>query len=710
MATVAQEGREPDFFELLRATILDGSLGQSTSDGVNRGVTSSAADAQGANTFPDLHMSNKALHVLSIGACIIDQADPDSIPTRIQVQPSGASVWWTAYGVESLPYITQIYPIAGGSDTGSVWTTYLLFQLWNPHIGAALPTPAPQVRLRVDGSIGIFSDDGVGATWSSSTHKTTPIPIPPAAVPVTQMTLTSGALGPGSNPVPLSTPGIVPTALPSGGATPLPGFERLPGTLSNYVGLRLPDFTQPSVSNLPLLELYFGDTSGLGNHPNEGFNVTMECTVDGGTTWIPYNHFIGITDRNSTIGGVSGSWMNGTTVPVRLAGNPNGQLNQNGQNDEFNLDRLTDFNQADSLMKSDPRATRFGIFQFSRTAAATAPRLTDSLWPTGSAALPTGYGGTTANPDGSAVVKHAPLRFVGPPYFPATFCINNALSTSTRTSYQDEDGVTIRPADATYTEVPTSGSFTGSATPYDATSMDYHPIMLNRPFRNVAELGYAFRDLPWKTLDFFTDKSADAGLLDIFTINDGAPLFDTSNPPNIIGMAPPTIAATSVNLNSTQTADLQSILAGTILDEITSMPVNKTGAGAIDAPVLAANIVSAMNVAANPSATPGQNRSELITRSGLPTSILPVPPSGAALHDQRVKSRREVVARAVSSVSQTRVWNLLIDVVAQTGHYKPNAISLDDFIVEGEKRYWLHVAIDRFTGQVIDKQTEVVKE
>ena len=46
--------------------------------------------------------------------------------------------------------------------------------------------------------------------------------------------------------------------------------------------------------------------------------------------------------------------------------------------------------------------------------------------------------------------------------------------------------------------------------------MDYHPIMLNRPFRNVAELGYAFRDLPWKTVDFFTDKSADAGLLDIF--------------------------------------------------------------------------------------------------------------------------------------------------------------------------------------------------
>jgi hypothetical protein len=33
--------------------------------------------------------------------------------------------------------------------------------------------------------------------------------------------------------------------------------------------------------------------------------------------------------------------------------------------------------------------------------------------------------------------------------------------------------------------------------------------------------------------------------------------------------------------------------------------------------------------------------------------------------------------------------------VAQRGHYKPDATSFDDFIVEGEKRYWLHVAIDR---------------
>jgi hypothetical protein len=62
---------------------------------------------------------------------------------------------------------------------------------------------------------------------------------------------------------------------------------------------------------------------------------------------------------------------------------------------------------------------------------------------------------------------------------------------------------------------------------------------------------------------------------------------------------------------------------------------------------------------------------------------------------------RDTVARALSEVVQTRTWGLLIDLVAQTGHYKPDAQGLDDFIVEGEKRYWLHIAIDRFEGGVV---------
>ena len=48
--------------------------------------------------------------------------------------------------------------------------------------------------------------------------------------------------------------------------------------------------------------------------------------------------------------------------------------------------------------------------------------------------------------------------------------------------------------------------------------------------------------------------------------------------------------------------------------------------------------------------------------------------------------------------------------VAQTGHYTPNATGLADFVVEGEKRYWLHVAIDRFDGTIVGQQLEEVIE
>jgi hypothetical protein len=151
---VAAAGREADFFELLQAGILSGSLGQNTGGGVT-----------GGNVFPDVHMSNTAHHILSIGAAIIDQADPDSIPTRIQFNPSGTV--WSAYGVENLPYIAQVYPIAGTSpNTSTQWATYLLFQLWNPHQNAS--TLPNNVRLRVDGAIGIFTG-GNNQTWIAGT-------------------------------------------------------------------------------------------------------------------------------------------------------------------------------------------------------------------------------------------------------------------------------------------------------------------------------------------------------------------------------------------------------------------------------------------------------------------------------------------------------------------------------------------------------------
>lgn len=53
----------------------------------------------------------------------------------------------------------------------------------------------------------------------------------------------------------------------------------------------------------------------------------------------------------------------------------------------------------------------------------------------------------------------------------------------------------------------------------------------------------------------------------------------------------------------------------------------------------------------------------------------------------------------------------MIDVMAQTNRSKPNASGrTDDFVVEAEQHYWVHVAVDRFNEQVLDKQIEVVNE
>jgi hypothetical protein len=489
--------------------------------------------------------------------------------------------------------------------------------------------------------------------------------------------------------------------------TPIPG--------NAFVGFRLPDFPAnatpaptPAANNRRLM-LQIGATQGGVAHP---FNATLEADASDPPhtvpVWVPYNHFIGVAgDINNASDGARASWVTDAPLPVRDLPGSSPAPTPYPTPPAFSDAQLT---QAPPgvYMKVDPRSTRLGIFQ-EDSIKSNNSRIIDSLWPKGSPAPPAptpppnGYGGTigTTFTPATVDVEHAPLRFNGNPFYPATFAINgppDLVRDTATTTYLDNDSV-LRPADAIYLGAGTS---LGSSTPYYPPSTNvYRPIILNRPFRNVAELGYAFRDLPWKTLDFFTEKSADAGLLDIFTINDGPRVLDGSNPPNVIGMAPPTMVAGSVNLNTTQAADAQSVLAGAIIDDISSTTVNPTGTGAMDAPVLANQLVTATTT------TPMQNKSELLTRSGLPTAILPT----ASNDNQAVKARREVVARAVSSVAQTRVWNLVIDVVAQSGRFKPNAGSLtNDFVVEGEQHYWVHVAIDRFTGQVLDKQIEVVNE
>jgi len=466
----------------------------------------------------------------------------------------------------------------------------------------------------------------------------------------------------------------------------------------SLVGFRLPDFlTSASSPNNPKLMLQMG-ANGTSTTANR-FNATLEVNAGSALTpsWVPYNHFVGINDPTS--------WITDAPLPVRDSGG------LTGAPQAFGTGQLTQSPPA-VYMKADPRATRFGIFQMDTVLTTTKSRLVLPLWPSPTdystvTTVPNGFGGTVGTD-----VEHVPNRFSSAAYYPATFAINTSVTDArdtATTTYSDNDSVT-RPSDAIY---PGAASTTGASTPYYTTSTSYHPIMLNRPFRNVAELGYAFRDLPWKTLDFFTEKSADAGLLDIFCVNDGPRSTTAYNANGDLGMVAPTMVAGQLNPNSLYLDPnnsalapvAQPVLAGALWDDSSSSVV-ATGSGDQTAQTMTNRLVNAT------STTPMQNKSELITRPGLLTQILPT----AANDNQAVKARREVVPRAVSSVSQSRVWNLVIDVVAQSGRYpsnltqNPQAADLPKFVVEGEQHYWIHVAIDRLTGQVLDKQIEVVNE
>ena len=189
----------------------------------------------------------------------------------------------------------------------------------------------------------------------------------------------------------------------------------------------------------------------------------------------------------------------------------------------------------------------------------------------------------------------------------------------------------------------------------------------------MGELGQVFRDQPWKTLDFTTASSPDVGLLDVFTLHESA---------NEAG---------KTSLNTRYKPVLTAILSNAI----------KRLSGVVGDVITTAQrdaIVTALyNIT---SANPMIRKTDLLAQLA----------NDASVTSLGNKEARELVMRAFSDATQTRTWNLLIDVVAQSGRYPSNASTLAGFLVEGEQHYWVHVAIDRFTGQVVDKQIELVNE
>ncbi|XHR28106.1 MAG: hypothetical protein ACFUZC_19520 [Chthoniobacteraceae bacterium] len=653
LAQVRDEGtaREPNFFELLQAGLLAGSLAK---DG------DSPATAPSNTRFSTLAQQKYAFHLFRIGANILSQYDSSSCPIVIEYNPAASPPYWQACGIESLPYLNFLKTMAGTTTDPNTLNNYFVLSLWNPHQGS-VPSARPQVRLCLKGSFGAFNKFSTLTTkylWASGGYTDS---IASTSIELSQ-TASQGVNGfaEPAVPVQLDIKDPVSAGSSTGHSWALMSAVSTSDT-KQYLGYRLPDFSvNPATTGTLGSGDYIWFETATGHDANDPFNAWMEFKTPGGS-WIPYNYFVGMNDPASG----SFNWINGWYVVGTGSGATPAlpRLDLSG----FNGPIWQVGTSTVTWATSDPRSIRFNPAMVRNVSRS---YWQGSLWSSSSepSLLTDGAVGNQAIPDG----------FYKTNYYLAQLSRNNKASGGSNTySYPDPDGI-MRIADSgMFTTSPSTANWEGD--PY-ARSID-RPVVLNRPFYSVGELGYTSRDYPWRTLNFITTSSADSGLLDLFTVS------QCSGTDRVI--------AGRLNLNTQNKTVLQSVLANTISDVV--------GAAALSKPEQIATDLAALNAS-------GTNA--MVGRDEIATKLVPSLGSSdfGTTDEQNIKTRREGVVRALADVGQTRTWNLMIDIVAQAGRYPLNASKLDQFVVEGERHYWLHVAIDRFTGDVIDQQLEVVTQ
>jgi hypothetical protein len=222
-------------------------------------------------------------------------------------------------------------------------------------------------------------------------------------------------------------------------------------------------------------------------------------------------------------------------------------------------------------------------------------------------------------------------------------------------------------------------------------------VLLNRRFENVGEFGYAYSAASAaasRTLDFASSTSRARAILDFFTYNTAS---------SRAGIA---------NLNTRNGPVLASIIRGEWLHdpgaEIVPPDVTYLASASQALDAGQAIVQETTNTAAGHG--PALTRADVARLAGAAANKLIadglLPPTASS-------EAKETFARALAEISQARTWNLMIDVIAQTGKYAPGTANLTDptkFIVQGEKRYWLHIALDRDDGTVLGSQLEEVVE
>lgn len=730
VSRMGAKSRDPDFFELLKAAVNIGSLAK----GLYTGFGSIWPDANPITWNPS-SASQVDLHVIQLGLNIIDQANPTQFPTRIQfkdpIDPSGLQRFLS--GNQDLPYFDSLVylpfiwkmPTSGApltatqtkvskvdlSGPGAAGTGVLLAApaVWNPYDEnsqtgsqfASMPKPgalrvtivsAPPHMPNNNPGSGMVQGKVANRIGNTETPQGLVIGIAWNSRDATALDFSnSGSLY--RDPTLLFQMGV-PT-----GSSLRPGGSNQIFSLAQYRnGFLEPDPTLPPPP--PIIGFFIGtfplqfnkgaetyavnciQTDGGGG--NVGQTLRMEYKSEDTGQWISYQE-VGFSTSKGLLHRVPVAEA-GKTASQFLRSSPGGSILYRGIEFEGGVDRTF----ADTAW--DPRTNRFGTWRDakSRRLVNAATSTLETIWPNAASPMSTGR-----SIPGDGLIKKQGFYDSGTGVtIMGRISKNSMAAENPNTYYSDADGV-VRRAMAAHGN---------NANPLFLPQQKLaRPLFLHRPYRSVAELGYVFRDVPWKNIDFSNPESGDAALLDVFCIND-PPVVDA-------------LAAGKIDLNTRQFYVLKSILAGAYKDELDSKQEKFSDT---DAETIAKALVARTSNRSDATKGPLANIAELIGRwQSTQTSSQTTPIDGAKayvgfaddlnLTGDNASRIRESAIRALSENGTAGTWNLMIDLIAQTGRC-PNSTDLAKFQVEGERRYWVHVAIDRLTGKVIDKQIEQVSE
>jgi hypothetical protein len=331
-----------------------------------------------------------------------------------------------------------------------------------------------------------------------------------------------------------------------------------------------------------------------------------------------------------------------------------------------------------------------------------------------------------------------------PAYFPGLFGENLTID-ARESHYLDPDGQ-VRPGDGwlwrhaideAHGVSPGAGGDEAWLRERSAnqlyTNQAAFPRVLDRAFRSVAELGHVFRDLPQRSLDLTSPQSPDVALLDAFCLRE-TPLDSRGRPLTAGGFNPAVLpedllAATLAGTAQAEPQPVRAYPASPYQDQRVSNAPTTT-----ELPLITLTRADAAKIAApflettrGETGTPPESPADLIpaladhaespgkrprlserpsVRAASEVDSFPALGAGSSLPFPAVKSEREAPLRALADSTETRVWNLFLDLTVESGQLPSFTTALDDFTPTARRRAWYHLAIDRLTGQVLEVQRE----